>query len=216
MPIMLKRLIIFFLALEMGLCANIYPWNQQFPADSVVQGGFNVLKHEYTFSTEFELEWEGEQYGRAIKSSFNIRSQYDLYDVNGDFAGNAVGSWIPSFGLGWLYSWAADFTLYDRHGFQIGSIDGSIYTDAVAKFIFRDIDNNRIAVAYMDRERTTFTFHSPTNVTKKILEIQRQIVPYRTDYWKILIYEDHILPPEMIQFFAIFASDRQNDFKSNK
>lgn len=214
--ILLKLLIIFPLSIELKLNADAYPWNQQHSPDSSIQGSFNVFKHEYTFATEFDLEWEGQQYARAIKSSFNLRSQYELYDENDAFAGKGVGSWIPSFGLGWLYSWAANISVYDKNGYYIGSIEGTLYTDAVAKFIFRDLNEHRIAIAYMDRDRSTFMIHSPANVTKKIGELQRHAVPYRMDYWKVLLNDETIIPPPMIQVFAVFASDREDDFKDSK
>lgn len=213
MPRLLKLAIVYSVVTFFSLSASTLPWYYFEDAESATIAGFNVVKHEYTFSTEFELEWQGKQYAHVIKSAFNLRSQYDIYDADGEFAGTGIGSWIPTFGLGWLYSWAADFTICDSQGVYLGTIHGTLYTDAVAKFIFTDATNSRIAVAYMDKERTTFTIHSPGNITKKILELGRQVVPYKKDYWTLLLYNDSIIPPQMVQIFAVFACDRQDDFK---
>lgn len=197
-----------------NLCAQSLPWHQYQEPDAPVSGIFNVIKHEYTFSTEFELEWEGTQFARAMKSVLHLRSQYDVYGSDGELSCMGIGSWLPSLGLGWIYSWAADFSVYSSTGEYIGSFNGTLYTDAVAKFTFYDAEKNKVGVAYMDNERTTFSFHSPSNRTKKVLEVQRQNLPYQIDYWTLQIYEEDILPAELIQIFAIFACDRQNDFNA--
>ncbi len=211
------RQILFALTLfQSSLSGYEAPWHIFEGKQQAAAGCFNVIKREYSFSTEFELEWEGVQYTHAVKSVFHFRTHYDLYDSEGDFAAKGKASWIPSFGLGWLYSWAADLLVFDAEGFYVGSIDGTLYTDAVAKFIFRDAGDNDLAVAYMDKERNTFTLHKPSNKTKKIMELKRQVVPYKTDYWTVSIYDDTVIPSEMIKIFAVFACDRQDDFKVGK
>ena len=161
--------ILFFLSLfQTYLIGSETPWHVFEVKDKAAAACFNVVKREYSFSTEFELEWEGVQYTHAVKSAFHFRAHYELYDSEGEFAAKGKASWIPSLGLGWLYSWAADLAVYDAQGYYIGSIDGTLYTDAVAKFIFRDAGDNELAVAYMDKDRNTFTLHKPNNKTKKI------------------------------------------------
>lgn len=189
------------------------PWYHDESNDSKSIGYFSVHKHVYTFCTEFELQWQGEQYARAMKSVFHLRTQYDLYDANGNFAGQAVESWLPGCGLGWLYSWAADLIVYDSSGTCVGSIHGTFYTEAVAKFIFRDDQDNIIAAAFMDKERANFVVQKADSAQKKIAEMDRRCQPYKTDYWTVQLYDDSIIPPELIQVFAIFACDRQEEFK---
>jgi hypothetical protein len=212
---MIKYFIFFSILFHNVVVASDLPWHHYEETESSVSGLFNVIKHEYTFSTEFELEWEGMQYARALKSSFHLRTQYDLYDSEGEFVCTGFGNWIPTYGLGWIYTWAADFSLYGKNGNYIGSFKGTLYTDAVAKFIFYDSSHTKIAIAYMDKERNTFCIRSPHNFTKKILEVNRQVAPYKIDYWTTQIYEDRLIPPELIQVFAIFACDRQDDFIKN-
>lgn len=204
------KLLACFLLYHTTLFSASLPWNTCIVNDSAVVGCFNVLKHEYTFATEFELEWQGIQYTYAVRHAFNLRAQYELYNANGELVGLAKASWVPTYGLGWLYSWAADLFIFDGKGTYLGSINGSIYTDAVAKFYFRDDEQHGIAAAYMDRDRNNFIMYS--TYQKKIIELKRQVVPYKTDYWVAFIYDDAVIPPLMVQFFAIFACDRQDDF----
>lgn len=183
-----------------------------YPKGRWLEYDFNVHKRDYTFSSEFEIEHEGVQFAQAVKSIFHVRTHYDLYDEKGEFKAQGIHSFFPSYGLGWFYSWAADIDIYGKTGEYLGMIDGTVYTDASAKFNFYNSLNERVGIAYMDRELRNFIITDPKNSTHKIAELVRHYIEYETDFWTVRIFDKDAIAPELLEIFTVFACDRQDQF----
>jgi hypothetical protein len=172
---------------------------------------YNVHQHSYTFSKVFDLQSEEECYGTVVKSVFRVRTHYDVYGPLGEY--EATGICRPALGL--LYVWATVINVYDDNGNWIGKIDGDLITGGLAKFSIYNQDNNRVAIAYLERGASSFDFVSPDNENFHIAHMKRHFVEDAIDHWSVIVHDRKVIDERILKVFSGFAIDSQKYFKED-
>ncbi len=171
---------------------------------------FEVTEHPYTFSTYFEFFGATGYVGRIIKSKFNVRTHYDLYNGQNQYVGRGI---CQALSLGSVYSWGKDFDIYDANDTWIGMIDGVALTTMEAKFVLYNQDNQHVATAYMNQDRSGFILHDAGGRT--VAHLKRNFIANAIDPWSVAIFDDTVCDPRLIQVFVGLAIDYQEFFKAD-
>lgn len=174
---------------------------------------FSVRRQDYMFSTVFEISSPVEHIGSVYKSSFSIRTHYDLYDSLGNHESNGICRVLT---LGVLYSWAREIDVYDAQGMTVGMIDGQLATGASAKFSIYNAEGNKAGIAYLDKNGAAFSVVDPANEQRMIASLKRNFVANTLDHWDVTIYDKDAIDMRILKTFAAFAVDSQNDFKKDQ
>lgn len=201
---MFKKLSLFLSCwLLIGAVAPIY-------ADNENALHYTVTKHNYTFSTEFEMANNSQFLGSVVKSKFRLFTRYDVYDRLGAFGGQGIKKLSIS---GLLGVWGTDIGVKDEAGNYVGFIDGEIASFQAAKFVFYDTEDNRVGVAYLDENCSAFTIYDGMTEKRILARLTRNFVQETVDYWDVTIYDTQAISPLIVQVFAAFACDSQGKFK---
>lgn len=171
---------------------------------------YKVTRSDYTFSTIFDMATEKSNFGTIVKSVFHIATHYDSYDRFGLYEGQGICRMAT---LGLFYTWATEIDIYDSHGNRIGMIDGQVISTEPAKFSIYDAANNRICIAYLDKNCMHFELVDPHNSALIIARLTRNFIADTLDNWDVSLYRPDLLPKEFLKIFAAFACDTQNKFK---
>lgn len=185
------------------------------PAESIDHQAnkYRITKNDYTFSTVFELGSDHYSLGSIVKSVFHLTTHYDLYDNRGNFQAQGIYRLLT---LGAFYSWGVEIDVYDAIGNKIGYIDGQVVTTEPAKFSIYDGANNRVGIAYLEKNRAAFSIVHPDNTSHILARLSRNFILDTVDYWDVAVYEPDLISPTTVQIFAAFAVDSQNSFKEDK
>lgn len=173
---------------------------------------FNTQQQDYLFSTIFDFSSENGSLGSALKSSFRIRTNYDLYTPLGDYEGTGTCRLLT---LGVVYSWGTEIDIYDQNHAYLGMIDGQVVTGAAAKFSIYDAEGMRVGIAYLDRNQSIFTIVDPENEQRYIASFRRNFIKDTVDNWNIQVYDQETIDRRIIKIFAAFAVDTQETFKED-
>lgn len=173
---------------------------------------YSILEHPYRFSTYFEMRSQNGFEGRAIKSNLVLRTSYDLYDSVGNLEARGI---FQTLSLGSLFAWGKDIDVYDTLDHRIGLIDGEVLTTANAKYTFYDGNNQRVAIAYLDRACSGFVILSAQG-ERTIAHLKRNFVADTLDHWDIVLYEPQALDLRLLKIFSTFAIDYQEYFKEDR
>ncbi len=174
---------------------------------------FKVYPIDYTFSRVFDFISNKQPMGSVVKSSFHVRTHYDLYSAHGEYEGQGICKILC---LGAFYVWGTEINIYDAHGDYYGFIDGQTMTTGPAKFSIYDKHNHRVAIAYLDEDCRGFSVVHPENHTFVLARLNRKFIPNEPDYWNVSLYEPEHLSPKLLKIFAAFACDKQGNFKEDK
>ncbi|MFA6916240.1 MAG: hypothetical protein WC222_07570 [Parachlamydiales bacterium] len=174
------------------------------------QVSFKTYRRDYTFCRIFEFFAGAQQHGSVIKSSFHLRTHYDLYDKHGVFEAQAIYQLRP---LSMLFTWAAVINIYDLDGNYLGQIDGQAMTTESAKFNIYNSSGERIAIAYLDENAMGFSVVSPSNSAFLLANLKRKFVKKMPDHWDVSVFEKELIPPLFVKIFSAFVCDRQGSFR---
>lgn len=149
--------------------------------------------------------------GAIKKSSFRLRTNYDLSDQNG---WQATGITRMA-SLGSIYPWATDIDIYDTRKVQIGFIDGNIATFESARFDIYSYDEagkaTQVGVALANADFTHFSINTPGN-SLPIADFTRQI---KADSWTVTVSSPGNIDDRIIRIFAGFVMNYQDKFMAN-
>lgn len=174
---------------------------------------FEVHRQDYTFSSIFDCLGENDFLGTVVKSSFRVRTHYDLYSVQGNYEGTGI---CRALTLGAFYDWAREIDIYDSIGDYIGMIDGQFATEAKAKFSIYNGLGARVGIAYLDHASSSFTIIDPNNDNHYIAYLKRHFVNNAVDHWNVTVYDEDAIDLRIIKVFAAFAVDSQNSFREDR
>lgn len=203
---MLKKITLFLIA-SLSLCLPLKG------EENGAASRFYIKRNDYTFSTVFEMISKDGLLGTAAKSVFRITTHYDLYDVGGNYEGQGA---CRFFCLGLFYTWGTEIDIYDAEGFTIGVIDGQAATSESGKFSIYDAEGNRLGIAYLDQNCSSFSIVHPDNSSRHLARLSRNFLENNVDCWDVIIYEPNAIPLKVIKVFAAFACDTQGKFKKDK
>ncbi len=174
-----------------------------------------MSKHIYKFSEVYQIKspLKDTYPGSVKKSSFRVRTNYDLSNKNG---WQATGI-TRILSLGTLFPWATDIDIYDTRNVQIGMIDGSLATLEAAKFDLYEYDDagnaTMIGVAYADPDFNRFVILSSSDNPHPIAELSRN---YSENNWNISVHYPEKIDDRIIRIFAGFVVDYQDKFLSKE
>lgn len=171
---------------------------------------FEVRQQSYQFSTIFDLTSNKGLLGTVVKSSFRIRTNYDVYDAFGIYEGVGVCRILT---LGSFYKWGTEIDVYDKDGYYAGMVDGQAVTGASAKFSIYDAQGIRVGIAYLDLSNSAFTIVDPNNEQRHIAGLKRNFIENVVDHWSVKVYDPTAIDLRIIKIFAAFAVDSQASFK---
>ncbi len=172
---------------------------------------FTIKKKDYLFQTSYEIDSKDIPAYEIIKNKISISTCYELQSEKG-YEGYARTRIVS---LGAVYAWARDLDLFDDKGVHLGMIDGEMLTTAEAKFSFYDHENNKLAIAYLDEDKTGFTLVHPDKPARVIARLYRNFVAGAPDAWEVRVYHGRDLDPRFIKAFSAFAVDSQGLFKKD-
>lgn len=190
--------------LILALCA-IFSIGTMSAEDSL---NFRVTRNDYTFSTLFDFTSNGQPIGTVNKSSFHVRTHYDLYSPNGEFEAQGI---CRMFCLGSIYVWGTEIDVYDGQGGYLGMIDGQFLTGESAKFSLYDAEGNRLAIAYLNFFCNGFSILSEST-GGQVAKLQRVYALANPGHWDVTINDTSLVPVKLIEIFAAFACDQQQAF----
>jgi hypothetical protein len=170
---------------------------------------FETTRKDWTYSTTFEMDSHARAYGTVEKSSFHVRTNYDLYDDNGDYKAKGIARF---FSWGRIWTWATVIDVYDEHGHWIGLIDGEIFTVEPAKFAFYDANSKHIATAYLDAEGTSFSIVPSYSDHLTVADITRIESHHSSAVWRTDVHIPFEVDIRLMMIFSAFVVDRQNAF----
>jgi len=181
---------------------------------------FAVFEKPYSFSNYFEFQSDEGPCGLVVKKRFaylNVRPHYEVYNAKGQWQATGVARLLT---LGAIYSWATEIDVYDTAGKRIGLIDGQLATLAAARFSFYEYDDKDKstlkAIAYMDKEKGSFSVTDPDNDKYLFMHLQRVFLPNTQDHWKGQVFVDGAIDERVLKVFAAFAVDHQEHFRPDR
>lgn len=174
---------------------------------------FDVIQKDYMFSTVFEFNSPDDFLGSVVKSVFRIRTNYDLYDKNGNYESVGICRILT---LGVLYAWGTEVDVYDPNDAYLGMIDGQVVTGAGAKFSIYNGAAERVGIAYLDWGNSGFTIVDPDNESRHIASLKRNFIEGVIDTWSVAVYDRKAIDLRLIKTFAAFAVDSQEHFAEDK
>lgn len=172
-----------------------------------------ISQKDYNFETNFDVDSEHGHLGYISQSSFSLRKNYTFYDRDGLVSASAY-SRLLSFGT--IRQAATVMDVYDGEGKQVGLIEGTlIFTTAPAKFYFYDSKNKVVGIAYMDKNRSSFTVYDPVNDKRIIASYNRIFERDVLDHWEIEVIDTKSIDLKVLVSFGAFAIDTQEQFRED-
>ncbi|MBA3957106.1 MAG: hypothetical protein H0X51_01745 [Parachlamydiaceae bacterium] len=212
---MLYRLLTALLFLSAPVFAEELPLDEpvvQVPVPEEKILTFQACKREFSFETRFELSQGKNNLGSITKSSFRLRTNYDLYDVDGNY--EALGI-CRKLSLGSIFTWATEIDIYDKDGGYVGFVDGQVITGAAAKFSIYNAMGDCVGIAYLDLKGASFTVVDPENEQRNLASFKRNYVQSTTDHWDVQVYCPKSIDMRILKMFSAFAVDTQEKFKKD-
>jgi hypothetical protein len=192
-------------AISYATIASGYGVHEDHPYD------FVVTKDVYKFSEIYQIKSpQKETYPGSIKkSSFRIRTNYDLSNKDG-WQATGITRIIS---LGSLYPWAKEIDIYDTRGVQIGFIDGNLATLESAKFTIYDYDETgkatEIGYAYANPSFDRFVILESINNPHPIAELNRNP---GDKTWNVSVHYPEKIDDRIIRIFSGFVIDYEDKF----
>jgi hypothetical protein len=166
-----------------------------------------ISAKKYYHETRFEVNSDLGYLGNFVKAStVKVRKNYAFYNPSGLLRSKAYTS---------LFSRTAamtDVDIYDEEENLIGRIESTFFTFAPAQFYFYDKQDNAIAIAEMDTNRSAFTLYGPENVRRIIATFNWENDQMGKDHWSIEIVDPNAIDLRMLISFGAFVVDYQDDF----
>lgn len=175
---------------------------------------FLITKDVYKYSEIYQINSPHQETypGSIKKSSFRIRTNYDLSNKDG-WQATGITRIIS---LGTLYPWAKDIDIYDTRGIQIGLIDGSLATTESAKFNIYEYDDagnyTEIGIAYANPDFSRFVILMSSNNPHPIAEMNRN---FSDNTWSVSVHYPEKIDDRILRIFAGFVVDHQDKFNAN-
>lgn len=197
-------LVILFVLSPYGAMASVH---EDHPYD------FLITKDVYKFSEVYQIKSPlKETYPGSIKkSSFRIRTNYDLSNKDG-WQATGITRIIS---LGALYPWAVDIDIYDTRGVQIGMIDGDLATLESARFNIYEYDEagkaTAVGVAYANSAFNRFVILASSDNPHPIAELNRN---FSDNTWSVSMHYPEKIDDRILRIFAGFVVDYQDKFLS--
>lgn len=176
---------------------------------------FDIRRDPYQFATFFQINSHDTYIGTVKKSSFRIRTNYDLSDANGWQATGIKRVLDPVV----FFTWGSKIDIYDTRDEKVGVIYGALLTWEHAAFNLYEYDEkgNYICagIAYLDRDYDSFTILFPDGGPHPIAKIERQQVSIdgAVDFWKVSVYHPERIDDRIVRIFAAFVLDYQDNFR---
>jgi hypothetical protein len=170
---------------------------------------YKVQQKDYRFSRYFDMISEEGHQATVVKSSFHVRTNYDLY-TKGGYQAKGI---CRFFCLGSLYSWGTEIDVYDAEDQWIGLIDGQVMTSAAARFSLYDQHGDLRAIAYLDEDCQGFNLSLPEQDTHTIARLERIYTQDKVDDWEVRVYEAEHVDKRILEIFSAFAVDTQASYK---
>ena len=195
---------------SVGMAQN-YGVFEDHPYEFVVKKSVSKFSEKYIFSAPTEKT--GQTYpttypGVVKKSSFRVRTSYDLSNQNGWQATGITR--LLSFGA--LYSWATDIDIYDTRNVKIGFIDGVVATLESAKYSLYSYDEagnaKEVAVVLANSDFSHFSISTPGNYLP-IGDLNRNL---GQDTWTVTVATPGVVDDRIIRIFAGFVMNYQDKF----
>lgn len=177
---------------------------------------FKIRIDANEITTYFQIDTHNTYLGSVKKGSDEGRTRYDLSDEN-HWQGTAIRRAITI--LGNIFTWAAEFDLYDTHGNKFGMIDGQAGTTEHAKFSLYDYDSEGnytlIGIVYQEPEYNSFIIQFPDHEDQLIAKLEHYTVSINgpVDFWKVKVFHPEQIDDRMIRLFAAFVVDNQQNFR---
>ena len=176
---------------------------------------FRVEREDYWNTTYFDMDSEDLPVGMVEKPTFRPRGLYHLYDCDGVYEGYTTRRlWWPN--LGYVWNEYAEFDCYDERGQWIGAIDGMVVTTAAAKYQILDSNNERVALAFVERGGTKLRLTAPDNDKHEYAQFERNFVQDRADFWIVRVYDAEVIDLRIIKSLAAFMCDAQDSFVEDR
>ena len=176
---------------------------------------FTIHPDNYKTATLFQIHSEDTYIGTNKKSSFRLRTNYDLSNKDG---WQATGI-VRILSLGSVFPWAKEIDVYDTQGTKIGMIDGQMVTTEEAKYSIYQYDEQgdyiRIGIAYLNEERDAFSILESDGGPHPIAQLRRVFVVGAADYWEVDVYYPEKIDDRIIRILSAFALDHQSSFLSD-
>lgn len=178
----------------------------------VNQGGsyhFSMHLNAYALATYFTIQSDDTYRGVVKKSSFRVRTNYDL--SNGD-GWQATGI-KRVLSLGSIYPWATEVDIYDTRWEHVGMIDGQVVSTAAARFSIYDAEGNLCGIAFLDYSLNCYTIVYPDSDAYPVAELHRHREVYGQEWWDVVVYDENQIDERIIRIFAAMVSDIQDDIE---
>lgn len=175
---------------------------------------FNIRKDPYAFATYFQIDSDDTYIGTVKKSSFPIRTNYDLSDENG-WQATGIKRILT---LGSVYAWASEIDIYDTRGVKIGMIDGQVLPTEPTNFRLYEYDEEGnytcIGIANLDPDYDCFSIFFADGGPHPLAKLERHTISTEgaVDFWKVRVYQPQKIDDRLIRIFAAFVIDHQNYF----
>ncbi|PCI93832.1 hypothetical protein COB11_04690 [Candidatus Aerophobetes bacterium] len=182
--------------------------------DAPDQYKFTMTKKIYNFGggTEFELDSDDIPISYVTKPFFSLNTNYVLKGCEGI---EATGT-VQILSMGSIFPWAKDLDILDGNGNYLGMIDGEALTTADAKFSIYNANGDKVAIAYLDDNKTGFNIVHPDNYSRVIARMKREYVNDIPDAWSTKVYQGDDVDPRLLKIFAALAVDTEGLFKADK
>lgn len=168
---------------------------------------FSLYKQNYALSTFFSIQSDETYRGVVKKSTFRVRTNYDLSDEHG-WQATGIKRVVS---LGSVYPWATEVDVYDTQWMAMGMIDGQVVSTAAARFSIYNSNVDLVGIAYLDYSLNTYTIEYPENRTSllPIAELHRHKDAGGLDWWEVTVYDPNQIDERIMRIFAAMASDLQ-------
>ena len=198
------------LLLSSSVLATEYGIYEDHPYEFLIKKNVSRFSETYAISAlrQGDTTYPATYPGSVKKSSFRIRTNYDLSNQEG---WQATGI-TRLLSLGVVYPWATDIDIYDTRGVKIGLIDGSIATIEAARFDLYNYNEageaTQVAVVLANANFTHFSVTSPGNYLP-IAELTRN---KKDNIWRVTVIAPDIIDDRIIRIFAGFVVNYQDKF----
>jgi hypothetical protein len=191
------------------LCIAFLGMVKAYPAEGL---SFTRISPFFAYSVECQLKKGEQPDGKVVRTGLCCpRYYYDLFDEEGLFRARAI---TRVFSLGMLVSPSAlEMDLYDETEQWIGSIEGQVFVDARASYLFYNAERRLTGIAYLDSESADFLILSPEDQGRNPLAIYKGKLFGEFSSWKMKVLDDSLeIDERLLKIFGGFIADYHTSF----
>lgn len=169
---------------------------------------FSVIERIVSWTSTFDIVFEGQSFATAYGRFFKICAAYDLTSSKGEPLGLAQGR---------FFSWGTMIDLYDTEK-KIGRIEENVFrVFPWAEYRLFDAENKPVGQAKMNVLGTRFEVHLFQEPEKIFATISRPFIRFFRDRWETEILSDpERLDSRFLIFLAVFQTDHDNRARYRK